>query len=136
MDPIGMSLENFDAMGKWQTRDPETGTLIDTSGQMSDGRAVNGPDDLRRALTARPEQFVQTLTEKLMTFALGRTVEYYDMPSVRAVVREAARNDDRFSSIVLGVVHSDEFQMQRPAEDEGAHKANQMTTQTSLRGIH
>ena len=86
MDPIGMSLENFDAMGKWQTRDPETGTLIDTSGQMSDGRAVNGPDDLRRALTARPEQFVQTLTEKLMTFALGRTVEYYDMPSVRAIV--------------------------------------------------
>jgi Protein of unknown function (DUF1588)/Protein of unknown function (DUF1585)/Protein of unknown function (DUF1592) len=132
MDPIGMSLENFDAMGKYQTRDPETGTLIDTSGQMADGRQVNGPDDLRKALTARPEQFVQTLTEKLMTFALGRTVEYYDMPSVRSIVRDAAHDGDRFSSIVLGIVHSPEFQMQRPPEEEGAHKSNQMTTQAGL----
>jgi hypothetical protein len=136
MDPIGMSLENFDAMGRWQTRDPETGTLIDTSGQMSDGRAVNGPDDLRKALTARPEQFVQTLTEKLMTFALGRTIEYYDMPAVRVIVRSAARNDYRFSSIVLGIVHSDEFQMQRPADTETPGKTNQMTTQASVPASH
>jgi hypothetical protein len=136
MDPIGMSLENFDAMGKWQTKDPETGTLIDTSGQMSDGRVVNGPDDLRKALTARPEQFVQTLTEKLMTFALGRTIEYYDMPSVRAIVREAARSGYHFSAIVLGIVHSDEFQLQRPADAEGAHKTDRMTTQASVPRTH
>ncbi len=83
MDPIGMSLENFDAMGKWQNKDAETGTLIDTAGKMADGTADNGPDDLRKALAARPDQFVQTLTVNLMTYALGRTVEYFDMPVVR-----------------------------------------------------
>jgi Protein of unknown function (DUF1592)/Protein of unknown function (DUF1588)/Protein of unknown function (DUF1587)/Protein of unknown function (DUF1585)/Protein of unknown function (DUF1595) len=114
MDPIGMSLENFDAMGKWQTKDAETGTLIDTAGKMADGLAVNGPDDLRKALASRPDQFVQTLTVNLLTYALGRTVEYYDMPVVRQIVREADHNGDRFATIVMGIVGSPEFQMQQP----------------------
>ena len=89
MDPLGFSLENFDTIGdvprRWTvSRAP----AIDTSGKLVDGTAVNGPTDLRNALLAHPEQFVQTLTEKLMTYALGRSVEYYDMPSVREIVRD------------------------------------------------
>ena len=118
MDPIGMSLENFDAMGKWQTKDAETGTLIDTAGKMADGMAVSGPDDLRRALAARPDQFIQTLTTNLMTYALGRTVEYFDMPVVRQIVRDADRNGDRFTAIVMGIVNSPEFQTQQPPHDD------------------
>jgi hypothetical protein len=127
MDPIGMSLENFDALGRWQSKDPEAGKPIDASGKMSSGTVLEGPDDLRKALMARPEQFVQTLTEKLMTFALGRTIEYHDMPEIRAIVRNARRDDYRFSSIVLGVVASPSFQMKRFPGDDG--KSNQMTTQ-------
>jgi hypothetical protein len=119
MDPIGMSLENFDAMGKWQTKDAETGTLIDTAGKMADGEVVNGPDDLRKALAAHPDQFVQTLTVNLMTYALGRTVEYFDMPVVRGIVRDAGRNGDRFAAIVMGIVASPEFQMQQPPSSTG-----------------
>ncbi len=114
MDPIGMSLENFDAMGKWQNKDAETGTLIDTAGKMADGKLVNGPDDLRKALLARPDQFTQTLTVNLMTYALGRSVEYFDMPVVRQIVRDADRNGDRFAAIVAGIVGSPEFQTQQP----------------------
>ncbi len=116
MDPIGMSLENFDAMGKWQTKDAETGTLIDTAGRMADGTSVNGPDDLRKALGARADQFVQTLTVNLMTYALGRTVEYFDMPQVRQIVRNADHNGDRFAAIVMGIVGSPEFQIQQPQD--------------------
>ncbi|HTC53302.1 MAG TPA: DUF1592 domain-containing protein [Steroidobacteraceae bacterium] len=119
MDPIGMSLENFDAMGKWQNKDAETGTLIDTAGKMADGTAVNGPDDLRKALAARPDQFVQTLTVNLLTYALGRTVEYFDMPQVRQIVRNADRSGDRFAAIVMGIVGSPEFQTQQP-QDSGS----------------
>ncbi len=119
MDPIGMSLENFDAMGKWQNKDAETGTLIDTAGKMADGTAVNGPDDLRKALASRPDQFVQTLTVNLMTYALGRTVEYFDMPVVRQIVRNADRNGDRFAALVMGIVGSPEFQMQQPQPPNG-----------------
>ena len=120
MDPIGMSLENFDAMGKWQVKDAETGTLIDTAGKMADGLAVNGPDDLRKALAAHPDQFTQTLTVNLMTYALGRTVEYFDMPQVRQIVRDADRNGDRFAAIVRGIVASPEFQTQQPHGDGDA----------------
>jgi hypothetical protein len=124
MDPIGMSLENFDAMGKWQNKDAETGTLIDTAGKMADGMAVSGPDDLRKALAARPDQFIQTLTVNLMTYALGRTVEYFDMPVVRQIVRNADHNGDRFAAIVMGIVGSPEFQMQQPhnSPDQPADK--------------
>jgi mono/diheme cytochrome c family protein len=111
MDPLGFALENFDAIGEWRSQDRYAGTAIDASGRLVDGTSVTGPADLRVALTGRPEQFVQTLTERLMTYALGRTVEYYDMPTVRRVVRESARDKYRFSSIVLGIVRSDAFRM-------------------------
>jgi mono/diheme cytochrome c family protein len=109
MDPLGFALENFDAIGEWRSEDRYAGTAIDASGSLVDGTSVSGPADLRLALARRPEQFVQTLTERLMTYALGRTVEYYDMPTVRRIVRDSARDKYRFSSIVLGIVRSDPF---------------------------
>jgi len=111
MDPLGFALENFDAVGAWRTQDRFAGTPIDASGRLADGTAVGGPADLRAALLRRPEQFVQTLTEKLMTYALGRTVQAHDMPAVRQIVRDAARDKYRFSSIVMGIVKSVPFQM-------------------------
>ena len=92
MDPLGLALENFDAVGEWRTKDRETATAIDSSGELADGTVVHGPVELRNALLARREQFVQTLTEKLMTYALCRSIDYHDMPAVRRVVHEAARN--------------------------------------------
>jgi mono/diheme cytochrome c family protein len=113
MDPLGFALENFDAIGEWRWQDRWAGTPIDASGQLSDGTAVSGPQDLRKALMRRPEQFVQTMTEKLMTYALGRSVEYFDMPAIRRIVRDAARDNYRFSSIVMGIVKSPPFQMRK-----------------------
>jgi hypothetical protein len=113
MDPLGFALENFDAIGEWRSEDRYAGTSIDASGQLIDGTSVSSPADLRRALMKRPEQFVQTMTERLMTYALGRTVEYYDMPVVRRIVREAAPQDYRFSAIVSGIVKSEPFRMRR-----------------------
>ncbi|MBM3820706.1 MAG: DUF1592 domain-containing protein [Acidimicrobiia bacterium] len=109
IDPLGFALENFDAIGSWRAKDRWAGDAIDTSGRLVDGTALAGPDDLRRALTRRPGQFVQTFTEKLMMYALGRSVEHHDMPTVRAIVRDAARDNYRFSSIVLGIVKSAPF---------------------------
>ena len=111
MDPLGFSLENFDAVGQWRTR--EEGGTVDASGQLADGSKVDGPVSLRQALIKRPEQFVGTLTEKLMTYGLGRGLEYYDMPTVRAIARDAGRSDYRFSSIVMGIVKSTPFQMKK-----------------------
>jgi hypothetical protein len=120
MDPIGLAMENFDAIGRWRQKDYDTGTPIEAAGQMAGGIAVKGPGDVRKALMAHPQQFVQTVAEKLMTYALGRPLEAYDMPTVRAIVRAAARDDDRFSAIILGVVTSPAFQMQRlPGGSEG-----------------
>jgi mono/diheme cytochrome c family protein len=113
MDPLGFALENFDAIGEWRTKDRQALTAIDASGQLVDGTAVSGPVDLRRALLRRPDQFVQTLTERLMTYGLGRTVEAHDMPAVRQIVRDAARDNYRFSSLVMGVVRSAPFQMRK-----------------------
>jgi hypothetical protein len=113
MDPLGFSLENFDAIGAWRSKDVFADTTIDASGKLVDGTPVNGPVDLRNALLKHPEQFVQTLTEKMMTFALGRSVEYYDMPTIRKIVRDSAKDNYRFSSIVLGIVNSPAFQMRR-----------------------
>jgi hypothetical protein len=113
MDPLGLALENFDAIGEWRTKDRQALETIDASGQLVDGTPVNGPEDLRRALLRRPEQFVQTLTERLMTYALGRSVEAHDMPAVRKIVRDAARDDYRFSALVLGIVRSAPFQMRK-----------------------
>jgi hypothetical protein len=110
MDPIGFSLENFDAVGAWRVREGGTGgTPIDASGQLLDGTRVNGPVELRKALLKNPEIFVSTLTEKLMTYALGRGVAYYDMPVIRSIVRESGSHDYRFSTLILGIVHSPPF---------------------------
>jgi hypothetical protein len=110
MDPLGLALENFNAVGQFRAHDPDTLTLIDTAGQLPDGTPIAGPDDLRRALVDRPDhQFVQALTENLLTYALGRSLDYRDMPTVRRIVREAAADDYRFGSIVLGVASSDAF---------------------------
>jgi hypothetical protein len=109
MDPIGFSLENFDLTGKWRTS--EGGVAIDSSSQMVDGTKLSGPASLREALMSRSDVFVSTLTEKLMTYAIGRGLKYYDMPTVRAVTREAHTRNDRFSELVLGIVKSAPFQM-------------------------
>ena len=117
MDPVGFALENFDAVGAWRSQ--EAGQPIDASGELADGTKVDGIDGLRRALVSRPEVFAGTLTEKLLTYALGRGLDYRDMPTVRAIVRDAARQDYRFSSIILGVVHSVPFQMRTAAGEGG-----------------
>ena len=116
MDPLGFSLENFDLVGTWRELDGTT--RIDASGQLADGTALNGPADLRRALLSRSEAFVTTATEKLMIYALGRPMQYTDMPTVRSIVRRAAANDTRFSSLMLGVIESAPFQMRRKADRE------------------
>jgi hypothetical protein len=125
MDPLGFALENFDAVGSWREIDRFAGQVIDASGELPDGTPIRGPDDLRAALLERPDQFVQTLTHKLMTFALGRPVEYHDMPTVRAIVRNSAEEDYRFSSIVAGIVNSDQFRksMAPVAEEETIEEA-------------
>jgi len=115
MDPVGFALENFDAVGEWRSREP--GGPIDASGQLADGTQINGVVGLRDALTRHPETFVSTMTEKLLTYGLGRGLDYYDMPIVRSIVRDAAASDYRFSAIVMGIVRSTPFQMRSvPAE--------------------
>jgi hypothetical protein len=113
MDPLGLALENFDATGKWRDRDRFAGAAIDASGTLPDGTAINGPDDLRKALLRRPEQFVQTFTQGLLAYATGRTLEYKDMPTVRQIVRGAASTDYRLTAIVQAVVKSEQFRMRR-----------------------
>ena len=113
LDPLGESLENFDAVGLWRVKDRFAGSVIDASGTLPDGTKIDGPVDLRNALMQNPDQFVQTLTEKLMTYATGRTVESYDMPTIRRIVRSNAQDNYRFSSLVLSIVNSDAFQMRR-----------------------
>jgi hypothetical protein len=132
MDPMGLSLENFDAVGQWRTKDYDTGTPIDASGKMADGTPVKGPDDLRKALMARPDQFVQTLTRNLMAYALGRTLDYHDMPTVRKIVRDAAADHDRFSAILLGIVASPAFQMKQMPASPGAGQPDVKVTQVSV----
>jgi hypothetical protein len=109
IDPPGFALEGFDAVGAWRTQ--EAGGPIDASSRLADGRAVNGVADLRNALAARPEAFVQVLTEKLMTYALGRGLQYYDMPVIRAIVRDSKAKNYSFTSVVLGITESVPFQM-------------------------
>jgi hypothetical protein len=109
MDPIGFSLENFDAVGKWRTK--EGASRIDATGELADGTKVDGPLSLQKGLMRYSPQFARTVTGKLLTYALGRGVQYYDMPLVRRIVRDAARQNYRFSSVVLGIVKSAPFQM-------------------------
>jgi hypothetical protein len=109
MDPLGFALENFDAVGAWRTDDG--GAPIDASGQLADGTKVDGVVTLRQAIVKHPEMFVGTLTEKLLTYALGRGLSYHDNSVVRAIVRDAAAHEYRFSSLILGVVRSAPFQL-------------------------
>ena len=110
-DPVGFSLENYDAVGRWRTL--EEGKPIDAAGGLPDGSKFEGVAGLQQALLSRPEVFVGTLTERLLTYALGRGLEYYDAPAVRAIVRQSAKSDYRFTSLILGVVQSTPFQIRR-----------------------
>jgi hypothetical protein len=112
MDPLGFALEPFDATGRWRAVD-ESGRPVDASGSLPDGSKFEGPAGLRALILARREQFVQTVTEKLLTYALGRRLEYYDLPVVRQIVREAAPSGYRWSSVILGIVRSTPFRMRR-----------------------
>jgi hypothetical protein len=120
MDPLGLALENFDATGMWRDRDRYAGAAIDSSGELPDGTPIKGPDDLRQALLRRPEQFAQTFTEGLLTYATGRKLEYYDMPTVRRIVRDAKAVDYRFSTLVQAVVRSEQFRMRRVPQPAAA----------------
>jgi hypothetical protein len=117
MDPLGLALENFDAVGKWRTL-AESGAPIDASGALPDGTPFEGPGGLKQALLSS-DLFVTTLTEKLLTYALGRGLEYSDMPAVRAIVREAGADNYRLSSLIAGVVQSTPFQYRLRAQDSG-----------------
>jgi len=119
MDPIGFSLENFDLIGKW--RNTEGGSQIDASGQLVDGTKLDGPASLRKALLSRSDVLVQTMTEKLLTYGVGRSLKYYDMPTVRAITSEAGQKNDRFSAIVIGIVKSAPFQTKmKPVEADNS----------------
>ncbi|PYR63555.1 MAG: hypothetical protein DMF91_03115, partial [Acidobacteria bacterium] len=111
IDPLGLALENYDVTGQWRIKD--NGVPIDPTGELYDGTKLDGPAALRQALLKRSDVLLRTFTESLMTYALGRPVEYYDMPAIRAIVRDAARHDNRISSFILGVVNSAAFRMSR-----------------------
>jgi hypothetical protein len=111
MDPLGLSLENFDAIGQWRTTD--AGTPINASGVLLDGTKVDGPSALRASLVAQKEQFVKTVAGKMLTYAIGRGLEHYDAPAVRGIVRAAAADDYRWSSAILALVQSAPFRMRR-----------------------
>ena len=132
IDPIGLSLENFDLTGQWRVRDSTPvvssggtrvhtlGVPVDTVAKMYDGTQLNGPASLRQAMLNYSDMVVRTMTERLMSYALGRKLEPFDMPVVRAITRDAAKNDNKFSSLVLGVVKSQAFTMNKveaPATD-------------------
>lgn len=115
LDPLGFALENFDAVGAWRDTDAEH-TPIDASGQMPDGTKFVGPVGLRKALMAHPDRFVMATTQKLMTYALGRGLDYHDMPVARAIMREAAASNYTMTNIIMGIIHSAPFQMRRTEE--------------------
>jgi hypothetical protein len=109
IDPLGLALENFDPTGRWRIKD--NGFSVDAAGVMYDGTKLDGPADLRGALLKRKDVFLETFTENLLTYALGRRIEYTDMPTIRRIVRDAAKSDYRFSSFISGIVNSAAFQM-------------------------
>ena len=118
MDPLGFALESFDGVGHWRERDRLAGTAIDTSATMPDGTPVNGPDQLRKALVAQSDQFVQTLTQKLLTYGTGRTMEWNDMPTIRGIVRSAAGDNYRFQTLLMGIIRSPQFMQRRVPADK------------------
>jgi len=130
LDPLGLALENFDAVGRWRDRDRMAGTVIDASGVLPDGTKISGVDDLRKALASDPFQFVQTLTIKLMTYGLGRGIDYRDMPTVRAIVRQSAKQDYKFKELIMDIVTSTPFQMR---SDQAAAPASATKTAALIR---
>jgi mono/diheme cytochrome c family protein len=129
MDPLGFALENFNGVGEWRTTS-EAGNPVDASGVLPNGVKFNGPAELRKVLLSHPEQFANTVTDRLLTYALGRGVEYYDQPAIRKITREAASNNYKWSSLILGIVNSTPFQMrmskpQEPATVRTAQSQNQ-----------
>ncbi len=124
MDPLGFALENFDATGMWRDKDRFANIAVDSGGELPDGTKINGPDDLRNALLRKPEQFVQTFTQALLTYSMGRTLEYYDMPTVRKIVHDTAAKDYKFSAIVAAVVNSDQFKMRRVPQAQPVQSAS------------
>jgi len=121
MDPIGLSLENFDATGRWRTTD--SGAPIDAHDTLYNGAKVDGPGSLRNVVLSHPDQFVRTMTEMLLTYASGRGLEDYDMPIVRSIERDATAKNYRFSSLILGVVKSAPFQMRLKKLQENDSKS-------------
>jgi hypothetical protein len=115
IDPVGFALENFDSVGQWRTTMPD-GAPLDTAGVLADGSKVDGPVALREVILSRPDAFVTTLTERLMTYALGRGIEPSDMPVIRSIVKKAAQNNYRLGSIITGIVESAPFQMRTRLE--------------------
>ena len=111
MDPIGLALDNFDVTAKWRAR--EFGMPLDTKGTFYDGTPVSTPGELLQALMKRPVPLVRTFTENLLAYALGRRVEYFDQPTIRAIAKAAEANDYKMSSFILGVIKSDAFQLKR-----------------------
>jgi hypothetical protein len=111
IDPLGFALENFDAVGRWRTH--EANTPIDSSGTLPDGTTFNGPRELRELLVGRPQEFAGTVVKQLLTYALGRGIEHYDMPAVRRIVRDSASTEYSWPSLIQGIVKSAPFQMRR-----------------------
>jgi hypothetical protein len=122
IDPYGLALENFTVTGQWRDYDREADAPIDAETSLPSGVVVSDPVELREALLSRDDQFVQALTQKLMMYALGRELEYHDMPQVRAVVRAAAKDDYRMSAIVAGIVSSEAFRMQAPPRENASSR--------------
>jgi hypothetical protein len=133
MDPLGFALENFDAVGVWRSKDRYANVPIDSAAQLPDGTPVSGPDDLRNALMKHPENFVQTFTERLLMYALGRTTDYRDMPAIRKIVHESKKDDWKFDSIVWQIVTSEPFRM-RQAPQMGVSAQNAAGTTASAQG--
>ena len=123
IDPIGLALENFTVVGQWRERDLDANAAIDASTVMPNGTAINGPVELRQELMKRPEMFAQAITEKLMMYAVNRELEYFDMPQVRAIVKEAADDDYRLSALIRGIVNSDAFRLQAKPHETGIGSA-------------
>ena len=121
IDPLGLALENFDVTGRWRIRD--NGAPVDPVGDLYDGTKMNGPAGLRAALLKHQDMFILSFTERLMTYSLGRRVESYDMPAIRKIMRDAAKDNNRFSAFVMGVVNSRAFQMSRAAAVETTEAA-------------
>jgi hypothetical protein len=130
MDPLGFALENFNGVGEWRTIS-EANAPVDASGVLPNGVKFNGPAELRKVLLSHPEQFANTVTDRLLTYALGRGVEYYDQPAIRKITREAASSNYQWSSVIVGIVNSAPFQM-RMSKPQEPGKAKTTVTQNQV----